>query len=76
MSEALRYNHACAGCGGSYAACQPLWAEGRKCCPDCNHHKAHPPPGTWRDFPDLRDWYEFELERGAPFDEQLRAPSA
>lgn len=69
MSHPLRYVHVCEGCDGSYAECQPLWAEHRKCCPDCTHHRAHPPPGSWRDFEapavDQRDWYEFELARAA-----------
>lgn len=39
-----RYIHKCEGCDGSFAECQPLWREHRKCCPDCTHARAFPPP--------------------------------
>ncbi|MBU8833621.1 DUF4326 domain-containing protein [Mycolicibacterium goodii] len=29
--------HICRGCDGTYDTCQPLWAQQRKCCPDCTH---------------------------------------
>jgi hypothetical protein len=69
VSDELRYVHVCAGCGGSYEHCRSIWPQQRVCCPDCDHHRAHPPPGSWRDFfpkgPDERDWYEFDLAREA-----------
>ncbi len=30
----------CDGCGHDFGGCQPLWAEQRKCCPDCTHGTA------------------------------------
>lgn len=41
-----RYNHVCEGCDGTFSECQPLWAQQRKCCPDCTHHRAFPKPKT------------------------------
>lgn len=59
-----RFIHACAGCDGSYAECQPLWAEQRKCCPDCTHHRAHPPTGSWRDFTEAEAERDVQMEAG------------
>lgn len=62
-----RYVHRCTGCDGSYAECQPLWAQQRVCCPDCDHHKAHPPVGalTWREKQaELEDERDVQMEAG------------
>lgn len=29
--------HICRECASTYDECQPLWAQQRKCCPDCTH---------------------------------------
>lgn len=35
-SDALQFE--CAGCGLGWEACNPrLWAQQKKCCPDCDH---------------------------------------
>ena len=33
---------ACAGCNCPRHRCQPLWRDGRKCCPDCHHQPTYP----------------------------------
>lgn len=57
-----RYNHQCTGCDGSYEDCQPLWKEQRVCCPDCDHHKAHPPANS--------SWKQRAAEATAEADEE------
>lgn len=64
-----KYNHVCAGCEGAYEDCQPLWKEQRVCCPDCDHHKAHPPKQTWQQreaerLAELEDERDVQLEAG------------
>lgn len=35
----------CAWCDTQHLACQSLWHEQKKCCPDCTHRERIPAPG-------------------------------
>lgn len=51
----------CPYCGSTLASCAPLWAEQRKCCPDCAHGRAPRPLYTQRRY---GRWHRVHLRRG------------